>query len=277
MLNHALEPGSRRPEPATAPPPCRFCGLPLADVRRPRDVTALQLRASRTREPHGAVLSASCACLRRLRLVQLEAYVTPDEIFTEYAYFSSYSTSWVQHACIRRDDRAGLSLDDTVWPSSWRATTGICSNTSAVRVSDPRHQAPERAPRSQWSPDVPTLTKFFGTQLVDEVVAAHGHADLVIGNNVLAQVLTLNDFVAASPPCSLGRGGDVQFHTSRLMEGSVRRDLPRALPYFSLERRSGSVRAHGLDVYDVGGALDPRRLASRHLSSRRAGSLPWAR
>jgi hypothetical protein len=98
------------------------------------------------------------------------------------------------------------------------------------------------------------LTKFFGTQIVDEVVAAHGQADLVIGNNVLAHVPDLNDFVAGVAAL-LAPAGTATFefpHLLRLMEGLQYDTIYHEhFCYFSLETSVGIMRAHGLDVYDV--------------------------
>ena len=190
------------------------------------------------------------------RLVQLEAYVTPDEIFTEYAYFSSFSTSWVEHArayvemIVQR-----LSLDDTSLVVELASNDGyLLKHFIGTGVRILGIEPARTSPRSRLLAGVPTLTKFFGTQIVDEVVAAHGQADLVIGNNVLAHVPDLNDFVAGVAAL-LAPTGTVTFefpHLLRLMEGLQNDTIYHEhFCYFSLETTVGLMRAHGLDVYDV--------------------------
>ena len=79
---------------------CRFCAAPLTTTFVDLGMSPLCQThiAPRSAARDGAVLSAACLCVRRCFLVQLQEFVSPGEIFTEYAYFSSYSASWVEHA-----------------------------------------------------------------------------------------------------------------------------------------------------------------------------------
>ena len=101
---------------------------------------------------------------------------------------------------------------------------------------------------------VPTLTEFFGRDLAERLVRERGHADLVIGNNVLAQVPDLNDFVAGIAILLDPQGvATLEFpHVVRLVEG-VQFDTiyHEHFSYFSLTTVSLIARAHGLVVVDV--------------------------
>src|SRR5262249_338224 len=131
-------------------------------------------------------------------LVQLQEYVKPEHIFTEYAYFSSYSTSWVEHArkyvCMIKD-RLALGPASQVFE--------IASNDGHLL----QHFLPFNIPVIGIEPaanvaeaarekNVPTLVEFFGLDLAKRLVSEGRQADLIIGNNVLAQVPDLNDFTA---------------------------------------------------------------------------------
>src|SRR5580765_6643511 len=126
----------------------------------------------------------------RCWLAQLPSFVPPAEIFEEYAYFSAFSDSWVEHA--RRyvemiTDRLGLGPDSLV--------VELASNDGYLL----QHFLPKGVPVLGIDPaanvavaaeerGVPTLVDFFGASLAERLVRERGHADLVLGNNVLAQV-----------------------------------------------------------------------------------------
>src|SRR2546425_9181438 len=140
-------------------------------------------------------------------LVQLQEYVSPETIFREYAYFSSYSDSWVDHARVYTDriiERLQLNRDSCVvevasndgYLLQWFVARDI-----PVLGIEPAANVAQVAIRK----GLPTLVKFFGRATARDLAAAGRHADLLIGNNVLAQVPDLNDFVAGlqgllSPP-----------------------------------------------------------------------------
>jgi hypothetical protein len=130
-------------------------------------------------------------------LVQLREYVTPERIFTEYDYFSSYSTSWVEHAlryCEMIKSRLRLDKNSQVYE--------IASNDGYllqhfVRLGIPVtgiEPAANVATAAQ-AKNIPTIVEFFGVDLARRLVSEGRRADLIIGNNVLAQVPDLNDFV----------------------------------------------------------------------------------
>src|SRR5262245_29200645 len=130
-------------------------------------------------------------------LVQLQEYVTPEHIFREYAYFSSYSTSWVAHAKRYVEmitQRFNLGADSLA--------VELASNDGYLL----QHFAPLGVPALGIEParnvakvavdkGVNTITEFFGVDLAQRLALEFRKADLIIGNNVLAQVPDLNDFV----------------------------------------------------------------------------------
>src|SRR5262249_4265680 len=130
-------------------------------------------------------------------LVQLPECVRPEAIFSEYAYFSSYSESWLRHGSDYVDlmvERFGLGRHSYVvelasndgYLLQYFAKRGIRSLgiEPAVNVA-----------QVAIAKGLPTLVKFFGTKLANELAAEGKCADLLLGNNVLAQVPDVNDFV----------------------------------------------------------------------------------
>jgi SAM-dependent methyltransferase len=205
-------------------------------------------------------------------LVQVEEYVGPDHIFSEYAYFSSYSDSWLQHARRYVDmivDRLELGPASRIvelgsndgYLLQWFVSRGI-----PVLGMEPAANVAEAARKK----GVPTLTVLFGRDTAPDVLAQHGHADLLIGNNVLAQVSDLNGFVAGMK-ILLGPRGVITMefpHLMRLMEENQFDTIYHEhFSYFSLLTVERIFAAHGLTLFDVdelpthGGSL---RIYARH-------------
>jgi hypothetical protein len=189
-------------------------------------------------------------------LVQLPAFVSPEEIFTEYAYFSAYSTSWVEHA--RRYveamiDRLGLGADsfavELASNDGYLLQHFLGTDVRILGVEPAANVAKAAEERG-----VPTLVAFFGRDLAAQIVKEHGQADLIAGNNVLAQVPDLNDFVGGVA-ILLAENGTTTFefpHLLRLVEGLQYDTIYHEhFSYFSLETTETIMRAHGLEVYDV--------------------------
>jgi SAM-dependent methyltransferase len=206
-------------------------------------------------------------------LVQLEEYVSAEHIFTEYAYFSSYSDSWLKHASNYVDmisERLGLgarslavelaSNDGYLLQYFVQKGIPVLGVEPAVNVA-----------RSAEQKGVTTLVKFFGRQTARKMVADGQAADLVIGNNVLAQVPDLNDFVGGIR-IVLKPGGvaTLEFpHLERLMaENQYDTIYHEHFSYFSLITLEKIFPAHGLVLFDVdeipthGGSI---RIYLRHI------------
>jgi hypothetical protein len=193
---------------------------------------------------------------QRCYLVQLEAFVAAADIFSEYAYFSSYSTSWVEHArryveMIR--ERLALGGEDLVVELASNdgyllqhfVGTGI-----PILGIDPAANVAEAAEAR----GVPTLVDFFGREMATRLVDKGRSAKLVVGNNVLAQVPDLNDFVAGVA-ILLREDGTATFefpHLLRLLEGLQYDTIYHEhFSYFSFGTIAEIFEAHGLVACDV--------------------------
>jgi SAM-dependent methyltransferase len=133
----------------------------------------------------------------RCFLVQLEEYVSPSDIFSEYAYFSSYSDSWLDHARRYTDmivDRLQLGPQSTVMElasnDGYLLQYFVQKQIKAIGVDPAANVAAAAHARG-----VTTIVKFFGRETARELANQYGLTDLLIGNNVLAQVPDLHDFV----------------------------------------------------------------------------------
>jgi hypothetical protein len=131
-------------------------------------------------------------------LVQLKAYVAPDEIFSDYAYFSSYSTSWVAHArryceaiARRRDLGPHSQVVELASNDGYLLQHFLPLGVPVLGVEPAANVAQVAIDRG-----IETRIAFFGLELAHQLVAEGRQADLIIGNNVLAQVPDINDFVA---------------------------------------------------------------------------------
>jgi SAM-dependent methyltransferase len=208
----------------------------------------------------------------RCFLVQVEEYVRPAGIFTEYAYFSSYSDSWLAHAkayVTMISERFGLGPTSTVvelGSNDGYLLQFFVANGVPVLGIDPAKNVAEKA----IARGVPTLTKLFGRETAREVVASGRRADLVCGANVLAQVRDVNDFVGGIA-LLLKTGGVVTIefpHLRRLMaENQFDTIYHEHFSYFSFLTVERIFDTHGLTLFDVeelpthGGSL---RIYARH-------------
>jgi SAM-dependent methyltransferase len=251
---------SERVSGTAALPVCRFCGELLECTFVDLGMSPLCesfLPAERLDEMEPFFPLHVRACLA-CGLVQLPAYVPPDVIFDDYAYFSSYSTSWVEHARLyveRAIER--LNLSERSFVVELASNDGYLLQHFAgtpIRILgiEPAANVAEAA-RARG---IPTLTEFFGVDLAKRVAAAEGQADLVIGNNVIAHVPDLNDFVAGVA-LLLAPTGTASFefpHLLKLIEGLQYDTIYHEhFSYFSFETITRVLRAHGLEVYDVEG------------------------
>src|SRR5208282_5235698 len=130
-------------------------------------------------------------------LVQLEQYETAENIFSDYAYFSSYSDSWLKHCdsyCDKMTKRFGLGKESFVVEvasnDGYLLQYFVQRNVPVLGIEPAANVAKVAVEKG-----VPSLVRFFGTQVASELAAQGRCADLVLGNNVLAQVPDLNDFV----------------------------------------------------------------------------------
>ena len=189
-------------------------------------------------------------------LVQLPEHVTPQEIFTEYAYFSSYSTSWVAHAkryCDYAAARFGLGQDSLVVELA--SNDGyLLQHFQPLGVPTLGIEPAANVAQAAIAKGVPTRVDFFGVGLARELINEGKQADLIIGNNVLAQVPDLNDFVAGIALLLKPQGVvTLEFpHIERLIdENQFDTIYHEHFSYFSLTTIDVMATRHGLKVFDV--------------------------
>ena len=229
-------------------------------------LTAEQLNQGEMFYPLHVYVCGSCF------LVQLQEYVRPEGIFTDYAYFSSYSDSWLQHAKTYTDMIAA------------RLNLGVHSQVVELASNDGyllQYFVKKRIPALGVEPaanvaeaavqkGVPTIVKFFGAETARDLAADNCTADLLIGNNVLAQVPDLNDFVAGMKILLKSSGViTMEFpHLVRLIsENQFDTIYHEHFSYFSFATVERIFAAHRLTIFDVeelsthGGSL---RIYARH-------------
>jgi 2-polyprenyl-3-methyl-5-hydroxy-6-metoxy-1,4-benzoquinol methylase len=189
-------------------------------------------------------------------LVQLEQFEAAENIFSDYAYFSSYSDSWLKHSdeyC--RNVAARFGLNDRSFVVEVASNDGYLLQYFVKRgVPVLGIEPATNVARVAVEKGVPTLVKFFGTHLAKGLVAEGRQADLVLGNNVLAQVPDLNDFVEGLKILLKPRGIlTLEFpHLLRLIEHNEFDTIYHEhFSYFSLLTSVRILKSHGLRVFDV--------------------------
>jgi SAM-dependent methyltransferase len=237
---------------------CRFCDGDLGDLlcdlgRQPLANGYVDPADAHTPDPAYPLAVRVCS---RCRLAQLDHIVDARSIFRDYAYFSSVSSTWDRHtrhfveAAVRRF-RLGrrsfvvevASNDGGLLSHVMRAGVGCLGVEPAANVA-----------AQAIANGVPTMIGFFGKSLADEIVSLHGHADLVVANNVLAHVPDLNDFVAGLARLA-GQSGTVSIETPHLarLVTQVQFDTiyHEHYAYWSFHAAERVLAAHGLHVFDI--------------------------
>jgi SAM-dependent methyltransferase len=189
-------------------------------------------------------------------LVQLQEFETAQNIFSDYAYFSSYSDSWLKHAekyCREMTSRFGLNQNSVVIEAA--------SNDGYLLQYFVKEQIPvlgiepaANVAKVAVEKGVPTLVRFLGVELAEDLASEGRRADLVLGNNVLAQVPDLNGFVEALKILLKPAGVlTLEFpHLLRLIERNEFDTIYHEhFSYFSMLTTVRILEAHGLRVFDV--------------------------
>jgi len=253
---------------------CRFCGALLtrtfADLgMSPPSNAYLDEGGLHRMEPYYPLHARVCdTCW----LVQVEAFESPEAIFGDYAYFSSYSESWLRHAQAYSQAmiaRFGLGAKSSV--------VEIASNDGyllqyfrqagvpVLGIEPARNIATVAEQKG-----IRTLCQFFGTATARQLVADGQQVDLLLGNNVLAHVPDLNDFVAGLKILLRPQGViTLEFpHLLRLIaDNQFDTIYHEHFSYFSLLTVEQVLTQHGLSLFDVeelpthGGSL---RIFARH-------------
>ncbi|HEV7223983.1 MAG TPA: methyltransferase domain-containing protein, partial [Pirellulales bacterium] len=220
-----LAPSAVEP-PGAARHGCRFCQAPLRQTfvdlgMSPLCESYLDAAQIDAMEPFYPLRAYVC---ERCWLVQLPEYVSAAEIFSEYAYFSSYSDSWLDHArryVERMIERFSLGERSQVVEiasnDGYLLQYFVARGIPALGVEPAANVA-----RAAVAKGVPTVVKFFGRQTAEELAADGVRPDLIASNNVLAHVPDLNDFVAGIARLLTPAGvWTAEFpHLLRLMEGN---------------------------------------------------------
>lgn len=205
-------------------------------------------------------------------LVQLEQFETPDNIFSDYAYFSSYSESWLRHAKYYTDlmvEMFGFNQNSQV--------IEIASNDGYLLQYFQEKNIPvlgiepaANIARVAEEKGIPSIVKFFSIQTAKELVLHGKQADLLLGNNVLAHVPNLNDFIAGMKIILKPSGVlTMEFpHVLQLIEQNQFDTIYHEhFSYFSFLTVEKIFTAHNLTLFDVeelpthGGSL---RIYAKH-------------
>jgi len=253
---------------------CRFCGSPLETTVVDLGVSPLanaylrpeQLRQAETFYPLHVFVCDDCL------LVQLEEFESPQAMFSDYAYFSSYSDTFLAHAkayCEQMSQRFGLDRGSQVVEIA--SNDGyLLRNFVAAGVPVLGVEPAANVAQAAIDQGVPTLVEFFGEGLARELRAQGKAADLLLANNVLAHVPALNDFVRGTQLLLAPQGVmTVEFpHLMRLLDlNEFDTIYHEHFSYFSLLVAERIFATHGIVVFDVeeldihGGSL---RLYGRH-------------
>jgi SAM-dependent methyltransferase len=240
-----------------APPPCRFCAAPLTETfadlgMSPLSNSYLTPEQGSEMEPFYPLYAWVCS---KCKLVQLQEFEPPDQIFSDYAYFSSYSSSWLAHA-----ERYVAKMVDTYGIGRDSKVVEIASNDGYLLQFFHQRGVPvlgiepaANVADAAIAKGIDTRVAFFGRETA-RLLAAERQADLLLGNNVLAHVPDLNDFVAGMK-ILLAPDGVITMefpHLLRLVEDHQFDTIYHEhFSYLSFMTVREVFAAHGLRLFDV--------------------------
>jgi SAM-dependent methyltransferase len=256
-------------------PECRFCQTPLTHVLCNLGLSPLSNSYVKFENVH---LGEKFYPLKvwvcdKCLLAQLESFESPDAIFSDYLYFSSFSTSWVEHARRYADmmtERFGFDGNSQVIEIA--SNDGyLLQHFKAKGIPVLGVEPAANVAKVAWDErQIPSLVKFFGVETAGELVATGKSADLLLGNNVMAHVPDINDFIGGLK-IALKPTGVITFefpHLQRLIENNqfdtVYHEHFSYLSFLAVDKMFSH---HGLTLFDVeelpthGGSL---RIFARH-------------
>ena len=237
---------------------CRFCGEPLRQTFVDLGLSPLcenYIPATQLGEPERLYPLHSFVC-GKCFLVQLPEHVGAREIFEEYAYFSSYSESWLNHArsyvasISSRLNLGGHSLVVELASNDGYLLQYFKANGVPVLGVEPARNVA----RAAMEKGIPCVTEFFGRDLAHRLAGEGRKADLLLGNNVLAHVPDINDFVAGMKVLLADSGViTMEFpHLIRLVEENQFDTIYHEhFSYLSFTTVEQIFAAHGLTLFDV--------------------------
>jgi SAM-dependent methyltransferase len=237
---------------------CRGCGHLIQHVfadlgNTPLSNSYLKSEDLRKMEPYYPLRAYVCAaCL----LVQVEEFESPERLFSEYAYFSSYSSSWLKHSedyvdmAVKRFALNASSLVVEIASNDGYLLQYFAKQRIPILGIEPAANVAEMSKQN----GIPTLVKFFSAQTAQDLLQNGTSADLIVGNNVYAHVPALNDFTAGLK-LLLKRDGVITLefpHLMRLIEGNQFDTIYHEhFSYFSLYAVEPILDRHGLTAFDV--------------------------
>jgi SAM-dependent methyltransferase len=237
---------------------CRACGgrltVTMADLGlQPASNAFIESPAEFQHEKRYPLRAKVC---ETCKLVQLDYDVAPQELFGHYVYFSSYSDDWLAHAkaycdmARKRFALGGSSLVVELASNDGYLLKNFLGMGIPVLGIDPSDTVAAAAAKI----GVPTRVEFFGQELARDLVRQGRQADLIIGNNVLAHVPQLNDFVAGIA-LLLRPSGNVTIEFPHLLELIEHVEFDTIyhehFSYFSVHAIEQVFARHGLRLYDV--------------------------
>ncbi len=253
---------------------CRFCKTGLEHTFVDLGMSPLSnsyLKAEQLNQSESFYPLHTYICPKCL-LVQLQEFESPDHIFSDYAYFSSYSDTWLNHAkkytdlMIERFKFSSASQVIEIASNDGYLLQFFQSQNIPVLGIEPAANVAQVAK----SKNIPTLIKFFGVATARELVAQNQKADLLLGNNVLAHVPDINDFVAGMK-IILNQHGVITMEFPHLLQLINQNQFDTIyhehFSYLSLTTVEQIFAHHGLTLFDVeelsthGGSL---RIYAKH-------------
>ncbi len=239
-------------------PHCRFCGTELRHTLVDLGMSPLcESYVSLDRlDRMEAFYPLHVRVCENCFLVQLEAYVSPEHIFREYAYFSSYADSWLAQCKAYTDlvvDRFGLNETSQVIElasnDGYLLQYFIEKNIPVLGVEPATNIA-----KIAIAKGIPTLNEFFGQECARQLVAQGMQADLIAANNVLAHVPELNDFVAGIKILLKSQGvftGEIQHLVKLMAENQFDTIYHEHFCYHTFITLEKIFAAHGMTLFDV--------------------------
>ncbi|RYV50777.1 class I SAM-dependent methyltransferase [Pengzhenrongella frigida] len=237
-------------------PTCRLCGAPLTrtfvdlGMSPPCEsyLSAEQLDQGETFYPLHVRVCTECL------LVQLPTYIAAEDIFSDYAYFSSYSDSWVAHAATFVD-KAVEGLGPDAFVVEIASNDGyLLQHVTARGIRCLGVEPARNVAQAAIAKGIPTQVDFLGEETGRRIAAEHGRADLVVANNVFAHVPDIVDF-AKGLRALVADDGRVSIevpHLLRLIEGNEYDTIYHEhFSYLSLLTTQRVLAAAGLTVVDV--------------------------
>lgn len=239
---------------------CRACGGALGAVFCDLGIMSVAnayVRPEHAAQPEPAYPLRAMVCTA-CRLVQLDTVVDETGIFTDYAYFSSASSTWIDHAaryCAAITRRLGLDAGSFVVEVA--SNDGyLLRNFVAAGIPCLGVEPATNVATMAHAAGIPTLARFFGRAAAADILAERGGqpADLVIGNNVLAHVPDLDDFIGGLALLA-GITGVVTIESPHLLSlvDGVQFDTiyHEHYAYWSLLSVERALGRHGLLVHDI--------------------------